>query len=38
MTIRRGRPIPITEKMMWKASDIAIWLRAASRSVMRIRS
>src|SRR5215213_512520 len=32
MTMRSGKPIPITEKMMWKASDIAIWLRAASRS------
>jgi hypothetical protein len=24
--------MPTTAKMMWKASDIAIWLRAASRS------
>ena len=27
-------PMPTTAKMMWKASDIAIWERAASRSDM----
>ena len=31
-TIRTGIPIPTTAKMMWKARDMAIWERAASRS------
>jgi hypothetical protein len=31
-TMSAGMPIPITAKMMWKASDMAICDRAASRS------
>jgi hypothetical protein len=34
MTMRTGMPIPTTAKMIWKASDIAIWERAARRSDM----
>ena len=31
-TMSTGMPIPTTAKTMWKASDIAIWDLAASRS------
>src|SRR5829696_3429560 len=34
-TMSAGMPIPTTAKMMWKASDMAICDRAASRSDMR---
>src|SRR5688500_12504476 len=37
-TIRSGMAIPISAKMMWKPSDIAIWVRAARRSVTSTRS
>jgi predicted protein tyrosine phosphatase len=35
MTIMRGSATPMTAKMIWKASDIAIWERAAKRSLMK---
>jgi len=35
-TISNGIPIPRTAKMMWNPSDIAIWARAARRSLMAV--
>ena len=32
--IMSGMAIPMAAKTIWKPSDIAIWLRAAKRSVM----
>jgi hypothetical protein len=34
MTMSTGMPMPTTAKMMWKASETAIWERAARRSDM----